>query len=228
MTFSRSFFRAAAVCSMLSAVTTLGLIFLPQWYASGDGLAARVARVGDPVYQLHAWIYLTHPLLTLTAGLAIAVRVRAIAPGRALVGGLGFVLWGFTEAFQQTWTLFAFDAWRRAYLEGDAALRAQMPVLVAVYDGLWNAMYVLLLIGFAVGNLLLGLALVRCRRFTRVIGLFLLGAAALTLHNLFGEVGGPTLTGAPAMWIYAALQPAGRALIGVWLWRAARETEALP
>jgi hypothetical protein len=103
-----------------------------------------------------------------------------------------------------------------------------MPVQVAVYDGLWNAMYVLLLIGFAVGNLLLGLALVRHAHFTRVIGLFLLGAAALTLHYLSGEVGGPTLTGGPAMWIYASLQPAGRVLIGVWLWRAARETEALP
>jgi hypothetical protein len=228
MTFSRSFFRAAALCSMLSAITTLALIFLPQWYPPGEGLAARMARVESPVYQLRAWIYLAHPFLTLTAGLAIAVRVRATAPGAALLGGLGFVLWSFTEAFQQTWTLFAFDAWRRAYLAGDASVRAQLPVQVAVYDGLWNAMYVLLLIGFALANLLLGLALLRNHRFTRLIGLLLLAACALTLHNFSGEVGGPTLSGAPAMWVYALLQPAGRVLIGVWLWRASRETEPLP
>ena len=54
------------------------------------------------------------------------------------------------------------------------------------------------------------------------------GARAHTLLYLSGEVGGPTLAGAPDLWIEAALQPAGRVLIGVWLWRVARETEALP
>lgn len=228
MGFGRSFYRAAAGCSMVSAVTTLGLIFLPLWYSTGDGFEARIARVGNPLYQLRAWMYLVHPFLTLTAGLAIAVRVRTIAPARALLGGLGFVLWGFTEAFQQCLTLFAFDPWRRAYLAGDAMQRAQLPAQVVLYNGLWDALYALLLIGFAIGHLLLGLALLRGGRLTRAIGVLLLAACALTINNLSGELHGPTLTGAPAMWVYALLQPAARALIAVWLWRAARETDELP
>lgn len=228
MRFSPSLFRVAAACSLLSALTTLGLIFLPEWYAAGEGFEGRMARVHDPAYQLRAWIYLVHPFLVLTAALAVALRVRAMAPASALFGALGFVLWAFTEALQQTWTLFAFDAWRRAYLAGDAALRAQMPVQAAVYDGLWNALYVLLLIGFAVGNLLLGAALLRQQRLTRVVGIFLLAAFALTLSNLSAEVEGPTLPASLGPWVYAALQPLGRVLIGVWLWRAAREADALP
>ena len=122
--FNPSFYKAAAVCSVISALTTLGLIFLPDVFAPIE----RMERVRAPVYVLYAWVYLVHPFLVLTAALAIAMRIRATASAAAVIGLLGFTLWGFTEAGQQTLTLFAFNGWRLAYLTADAATREQIRI----------------------------------------------------------------------------------------------------
>ena len=219
MTFSPSFYRTAALCSWLSAVTTLLLIFLPSWYLPAEGFEGRMARVHDPAYVLRSWVYLLHPFLVLMAALGVAMRMRRVAPGPVLVGSLGFLLWAFTEAAQQTLTLFAFDRWRAAYPLADEALKTQMRAQVAIYDGLWDALFVLLLLGFAIGNLLFGVALLRQGGFTRLVGGFFLAAFLLTLSILAGEVFGLSLPGPLNAWAYPAIQPLGRLLIGVWLWR---------
>jgi lipopolysaccharide export LptBFGC system permease protein LptF len=109
MRFTPSFYRLTALCSFASAVTTLGLIFLPGMLAPADDFAARMARVNDPVYRLYAWTYFVHPFLVVTAALAVAMRLRREAASLVIPGFLGFALWGATEAGQQAMTLFAFN-----------------------------------------------------------------------------------------------------------------------
>jgi hypothetical protein len=219
-----NFYRTAAVCSMISAVTTLGLIFLPRLFTPMEGFEGRMARVHDGWYQLRAWIYLVHPFLTGTAGLAVCLRIRAAAPVAAVVGAAGFAIWSFTEAAQQCLTMFAFDAWRSAYTAGDAAIQAQMPTLTTLYDEVWDAMYVLLLIGFVIGNIALGAAFVRRRGLARAIGALYLCAVLLTLFYLLPELGVPISLGPLEAWVYPATQPLARVLIGVWLWKHAAES----
>ena len=225
MRLTPNFYRTAAVFSMISALTTLGLIFLPRLFAPIDGFEDRMARVHDGWYQLRAWIYLVHPFLTGTAGLAVCLRIRATAPAAAVVGVVGFAMWAFTEAAQQCLTLFAFDAWRTAYVAGDVAIHAQMATLTTLYDELWDAMYVLLLIGFVIGNTTLGLVFVRWRGLTRIVGALYLCAVVLTLFYLLPELGIPVSLGPLEAWVYAATQPLARVLIGMWLWKRANETE---
>lgn len=146
----------------------------------------------------------------------------------ALAGVLGFTLWAFTEAAQQALTLFAFDRWRDAWLAGDPLAREHMGAGAFVYDGVWDAMYFLLLVGFAAGNGALGVALVQHRGFTRLTGAFFLAAFALTLTNIAGELRWFVTPAPLASWLYPAVQPLGRAVIGVWLWRAAVEGGPLP
>lgn len=215
----RTGLRVAAVASAASAVTTLLLIFLPWWYAPAPGFAGRMARVADAAYQLRAWTYLVHPFLAFGAALGVAalLRTRALAAS----GLFGFGLWTVTEAGQQCLTLFAFDRWRRAWLAGDPAVRATMELRAAIYDGLWDAAYVLLLIGFLLGNACFGATMMRMRGLARVVGLFFLAAAGLAVGNLLPELGGPTLPQALAAWLYPAIQPLGCLLIGAWLWREA-------
>jgi hypothetical protein len=225
--FAPNFYRTAAVFSVISAITTLGLIFLPRLFAPVEGFEGRMARVHDGWYQLRAWIYLVHPFLTGTAGLAMCVRIRATASAAALVGAAGFAVWAFTEALQQCFTLFAFDQWRLAYTAGDAAIHAQMPTLTALYDEVWDAFYVLLLIGFMIGNTALGQRFVRARGLTRIIGCFFLAAVLLTLFYLLPELGVPVSLGPLEAWVYPATQPLARVLIGVWLWRHAAEDSTI-
>lgn len=215
----RTFGRAAAAASAASAATTLVLIFAPSFFAPAPDFAGRMGRVADPAYQFRAWVQLVHPLLVFAAALGVTLALRARA--LAWAGLSGFALWAAVELAQQCLTLFAFDRWRRAWLAGDPAVRATMELRTAVYDGLWDAAYVLLLIGFLIGNGCFGGAMARTAGLTRAVGIFLLLAAALTLALLSAEVGGPALPEPLAFWLYPAIQPAGRLLLGAWLWRAA-------
>lgn len=226
---SSTFYYTAGVASIISAVTTLGLIFLPEFYAAQpEGIVGRMQRVTDAAYQLRAWTYLVHPFLAFTAALGIAVACRRLAPGLALAGILGYGLWAITEAGQQTLTLFAFDDWRRAWLSGDESMRATMELRASIYDGLWDSAYSLLLIGIILGSAFYCAMLLRLSdTLSRIVG-FLFGMAALMSINYFSnEVDGPTLPSAIGQWIYPAFQPIARILIGVWLLRVAKLGEPL-
>lgn len=223
MTFSHRFYKAAALCSAISVVTTLMLIFLPRVYGPVSGFEERMAVVGHPAYVLRSWAYLVHPLFVLVAALGVAASRRRVAGGPAAIGFLGFLLWAFTEAAQQALTLRTFDLWRAAWPAADEDTRVLLRTQIATYDALWDAMYFLLLIGFLIGNVFLGIALWRGRGLARVVSLFLFGAALLTLFILSGELKGPALPSPLDFWLYPALQPLGRLLIAVWLWRVATE-----
>lgn len=227
MQFGPTFYRTAAICSVLSAVTTLGLIFLPHFFAPVDGFEARMARVHDPAYVLRSWVYFIHPFLALMAGIAIAARIRTLATAFAVVGLLGFILWGFTEAAQQAMTLFAFDKWRVAFATADAATRAEIRTLAKLYDGLWDGMYFLILVAFVIGNSCLGAVLAHLPGVARAAGACMLAAVLLTLTLITRELGWFSLPEPLASWSYPAIQPLGRVLIGVWLWRTADESVPL-
>jgi hypothetical protein len=221
MTIDPRFYRVAAVCSWVSVATTLMLIFLPELFEPAPDFAARMARIQEGAYQLRAWAYLLHPFLVFTAALGIVLALRERAPVLAIGGFVGFLLWAFNEAGQQTMTLFAFDRWREAWQTADEGARQTIRINAAMYDGLWDGMYVLLLIGFAIGNACLGIALVTGGGLMRVVGIFMLMAFALTCVLFMGELGLKFLPEPLLHWAYPAVQPLGRALIGVWLWRQA-------
>lgn len=169
------------------------LIFLPELFNEITDFEGRMNRVHEPACVLRSWVCLLHPFLVLVAALAIAARIQRFAPARALIGILGFTLWAFTEAGQQTLTLFAFDKWRLAYAAADETARAAIRIQTSLYDGLWDAMYVLLLIGFTAGNLCFGAALLRASGLARIVRAFLIAAATLTLAFSVGEIRGPVL-----------------------------------
>jgi hypothetical protein len=228
MQFPVAFYRFAAVCSWVSALTTCLLIFLPEFYAPLDGFEGRMQRVHDPAYVFRSWVYLLHPFVTGAAALAVALRLRRVAPALVIPGLIGFLLWAVTEAAQQAVTLQAFDRWRVAYLAGDAAVRSTMQMRAAIYDGIWDAMFFLLLLGFFIGNVLYSIALWRGRALSKAVSVGYVGAAALTAFGISVEVGGPGLPSSIDAWLYPAIQPLARTLIGVWLWRNAAFDPSTP
>ena len=121
----------------------------------------------------------------------------------------------------------AFDRWRQAWLVADEAARSALRLQIGVYDGLWDAMYFLLLIGFFIGNTCYATVLLRRRGLSSVIGGFYLAAAVLTLQIFTVELGAPGLPEPWAGWVYPAVQPSGRVLIGVWLWGWADERKGV-
>ena len=95
-----------------------------------------------------------------------------------------------------------------------------MPANVMFYDAIWDAMYLLILLAFFVASILFALATWRGHgRLTKVLSFFYVGAAFITLDFISGELNGPTIPATISFWLYPALQPIARTLIGVWLWR---------
>jgi len=225
--FPVSFYRSAAVCSWISALTTCLLMFLPYLMVSAEGFEGRMQRVMDPAYVLRAWAYLLHPFVTGFAALAVAMRLRRLAPAIVIPGVIAFLLWAATEAAQQAVTLQMFDTWRSAYLAGDAAVRSTMELRTAIYDDLWDALYFLLLIAFFIANVLYGIAMWRGKYLSKALSVGYFCAAALTATLISVEAGGPGLPAAIEAWIEPAVQPLARALIGVWLWRNAADDPAV-
>ena len=220
MRFSRTFYRGAALCSLVSAITTLGLIFLPKLYQPVSGFEERMALTQNPAYVLRSWVYLVHPFLVVTAALAVAARCRFRAAGAASLGFLGFGVWGATEAAQQTLTLVALDrTWRAAWTTASEAERQLIRGHVATYDALWDSLYLLILIAFFAGSVFLAVATGAHTGLARWVSIAYVGGAVVTLVILVPELGGPGLPAGSTEWLYPAIQPAGRALTGVWLWR---------
>lgn len=225
MTIDPRFYRVAAICSFISVVSTLCLIFLPELFEPAPDFAARMGRVHEAPYLLRSWVYLLHPFVVFTAALGVALAIHRRSPVLAIAGMAGFLMWAFNEAGQQTLTLFAFDRWRLAWEGADEAARAALRVNAVMYDGIWDGMYMLLLIGFAIGNACLGAALLQDAGFTRIVGGFLLAACALTVLLFLNELGVRLLPAAALDASYPLIQPLGRALVGIWLWRCAGGVE---
>lgn len=192
-----TFYRIAAFASLPSAATTLAPIFARDFSPSPADLPHHMALVEHPVHRFRAWVYLAHPFLVFAAVLGLATTWHRRRPGLTTVGIASFALWAATEAARQCLTLFAFDRWRRLWIAGDVALRETMTIGAAVYDGLLDAAYVLLIIGFFIGNLCLAIALASGRGLDLAVALLLLLAALLTGTISIVEFGGPSLlTGA--------------------------------
>ncbi len=227
MTLPKSYYQTAGIASILSSATTLILIFGPEFYVTlPAGLEGRMQRVADPVYQLRSWTYFVHPFLVFTACIGLAFACRRLAPALALFGLLAMGLWALTEAAQQALTLFAFDDWRRAWLAGDPAVRATIEVRAAIYDGLWEAAYSLLLFGIIVGSTLFAAILLRLPDWlSRAAGGLFALAAIQSILIQSGELGGPVLPESIAYWAYPLTQPLARILLGLWLLRVARDGE---
>ena len=220
MLFSRDFFRAAALCSFVSAFTTLGLIFLHHWYPAAQSLEERVAREAHPVYTAYLWIYFVHPFFTLTAALAAAINLARRSAGTALTGFMFFFIWGFTEMAQQSLTLIArHQIWSAAYRRtSDEASRAAIANFLQGYDAVWDGLYALIVVAFLLANLLYGIAAWKGPELTRYVSWAYLAAAFLGIFTVGSGLG---WWNEPAAvdWIYPLIQPAARAFIGVWLWR---------
>jgi hypothetical protein len=234
MHFSSRFYQTAAVASVISAVTTLGLIFLPYFYHGTLGMVPtfedNIRRIHDPAYTGRLWIYFFHPFFVATAALGIAMRKRREAAGLVVPGFLLFCLWAFTEMLQQAISLVANHyTWRMTYKTSSPEMQQMIQSQMFGFEAIWNGMYMLLLVGFIGANLLYSRAMSGPSLLERALRWMFLAAAVLSIFNWISVFPlRPFQMVTSSMdrvltWVYPLLQPLARTLVGVWLWRNAVE-----
>ena len=101
-----------------------------------------------------------------------------------------------------------------------------MEVRAAIYDGLWEAAYSVLLFGIILVSTFFAAILLRMPdTLSHLVGGIYALAAIQSVFIQSGELGGPVLPETLAFWVYPATQPIARILIGVWLLRVALRGE---
>jgi hypothetical protein len=204
---------------MASSVTTLGLIFLPRLVPEAPDLESQAALVRDPAYMTRVWVALFHPLVVLVGALGVLLSRFSKSPGASACGFLFFLLWAGTEGIQQSLVLVTLNwTWRAGYaVSRDFSLESPLRSFEAVSDGL----FFFLVIAFIAANLCYAAAVWDRGRLSRTLSLFFVLAAGLGLVSLLTSFGRGILPESVMALAYPAIQPAGRFLTGVWLWRGA-------
>ena len=216
------FLKLTAVCSLLGALTTALLIFLPNTTAVDDPTPALLSQ--DNLYMAKKWILFLHPQVNFIASLGVACLFIRKFPLQVLLGSFFLLIWCYTEMAQQAFVIDALNQmWRTEYLSADHNEKEAYYTLFKVAGGLSDSYYFLLLYGFGLGTLLFALAFIQTSGLGRWIGYVLVFIGVLSLLAFATYYLGLTaladLVGWIYKWIYAWLQPAVRIAIGVWLFK---------
>jgi hypothetical protein len=211
----------AAFCSILGAITTILLIFLPSPVAVD--FEAQAALHENALYMAKMWILFVHPQVNLIASLGLAVILIRNHPLKILLGTLFLCVWAYTEISQQALIIDALNGyWRPGYLGSeDYDRRVLYRTLIEGAGALSDSKYFLVIYGFGLGSLLFGLALKNSENFGKWIGYSLIFIGFLSLASFVRYYLGLGFL-SPAVdfcyaWIYPYLQPAVRIAIAIWL-----------
>ena len=221
MKFDATFFKIASVCAIISSITTFLLWFLPFGYSQPSNLDERIALHTNPFYMGRLWVNFAHIYFALIAYWAVVAKKSSESAGFVSLGFIFFLIWGITELMGVSVLIFALNyEWRKTLAsQPDEAARTMLLTNINAFNDVWNALFFLLLIAFLLGTLFYGLALWKGKGLERILSICFLLAVPLTLFIIADGYGGLTWFSLLVTWIYPALQPISRFLLGVWLWK---------
>ncbi|MBA3713189.1 MAG: hypothetical protein H0W76_12190 [Pyrinomonadaceae bacterium] len=222
MRFSVTFFKATAVCAILSGVTTLGVHLLPPTDIGAMNFEQRIALHSDSFYIFRLWVVVLHILLVVASMWGVAAKKLNTSAGVIVIGFLGYLLFALSELLRTSVVLFAVNrAWRAQYAqETSEAVRAMLRANMIGWAGVSEALFFLLLLGFFIGNLFYGLAFVRGTGLEKTVGVVLLVWSAITLTGIAGDYIEISSVPQPSEWVAWTFQPLARLLVGAWLWKS--------
>jgi len=221
------FFRMAGFASLLSALTTSLLLFLPEPEAAG--FSAKLALHSNELYLLKKWILLFHPMFAYLAMTALAVHFFK-SKAHLVVPGMFFgLIWAMTEMAQQAYTIVALNNhWRPSYQAAtDESVQNAIFSQLNGYYPIWDSMYFLIILGFGIASLLFGIALLSGNKFAKVLAVINILIGLFSILNFVSDYLQVTsllpLVSLWYEWFYSYLQPLWRILLAVWLWMLAHQ-----
>lgn len=218
----RTYLRFASVCAFGLAVTTLVVWWLSRQVAQPATFEDRLALAANSYNLARLWTSLLHMLLGFAAMLGAYVAIKPRSSGFATFGLAMFFAWMLVEMVAVSIGLFAVNAgWRAGYAAADVQTQAAFKMLLAGWPAVFDGLYFVLAVSFVIGSLIFGAMAARGKGIERVAGGFLVAGAVLGIFFLWSGYGGPQWPETVAGFVYPVVQPLGRAILGLWLWRAA-------
>ncbi len=223
-----NFLKITAICSVLGAITTVLLIFLPNPIAID--FEARALLHQNSLYLSKLWILFVHPQVNFIGSLGICFLLVRKYQSRMILGTLFLLIWALTELSQQALLIDALNQiWRPGYLGAeDEVSKSMFSTLITAASGISDSKYFVVIYGFGLGNLLYGLALKNISGYAKWIGYSLIFIGILSLSS-FGRyyLGLSFLNGFADFsykYIYPYLQPTVRVAIGIWIYNEMKKS----
>ncbi len=217
-----SFFKLAAICSLLGATTTALLIFLPQ--TSAPDFETQVLLHQNQLYLTKLWILFFHPQFNLIASLGLGLLLFKKKPWAIIIGSLFLACWAYTEMRQQAFLIDALNQmWRPNYLaEVEDDQRHMYRTLIKGMGGINDSHYFVVIYAFGMGSLLFGWAMLKEQNWGRYLGGALVFIGLLSLASFGRYYLGVSFLNPPVdfsyRWVYPYLQPLVRIGIAVWIY----------
>jgi hypothetical protein len=221
--FTPRFFRFAAVCALLTALTTLVVHVMPNLWSNATSFEQQVELRLNPLYLTNRWVVLLHCTLVVVSMFALGLPAARRAPAAVIFGFLAFVCFAFTEMVRTAISIFAINRnWRAVYASTvDPATRERFRAFIESYSGINDALFFIFYTAFIVGLICYGFAFLRTNGSMSQLGILFTVWALLNLPGWIDAVIGTELLGRYFEWVGPVFQPLARAWIGVWLWKNA-------
>lgn len=218
--FSPTFFRLTALCAFFTVATTLSIHGMPALWSDVQGFEQRQLLYRQPLYRAYFFIVFVHCFLVAASMFGIAVAKFRQAPALISFGLLGYFIFSFTELLRTSVNLIAVNKiWRPTFAGAtDPAVQNTLREQLTAFSAVSESLFFLFLIGFTLGNLFYGSALIRGKGLERLVGALLLIWVGLSTPAILQTAFGWPLTQYLG-WVGAGYQPLVRAALGLWLWR---------
>lgn len=213
--------KLGGLASVVTAVTTFFLWYLPTTYQVAPGFEGAVALHAEPGYMARLWINFIHVFIALFAYGAVAFVLKSRAPTWAIVGFIAFAFWCLVEAVGVSINIWAVNnTWRAEYLAADVAQQSVIRGSLYTFAGIWDGIFFVVLVTFLIATICYGAALWGDDFVSKILSILFWMAAPLTLIIMLDRYFGANLS-QWITWSYPTLQPISRALMGIWLFKMA-------
>ena len=228
MNFTPRFFRLAAVCALLTALTTLVVQVMPNLWNDAKSFEQQVELRLNSLYLTNRWVVLLHCALVVVSMFALGLPAMRRAPVAVIFGFLAFACFGFTEILRTAISIFAINRnWRAVYASAvDPVTRERFRAFIESYSGINDALFFIFYTAFTVGLICYGIAFLRTNANMSRLGILFTVWAVLNLPGWIDAVIGTELLGRYFEWVGPVFQPLARTLIGIWLWKNAGRAAA--
>lgn len=215
--FSKKFYRFAALCAIISGVTTFLLWALPFGYQ--DGKVSSASLHTNNFYLARWWVNFFHVFFALFAYWAVVAKKMRTEAGAVSLGFICFLIWGITELLGVSVLLFAVNFnWRTNLAAAtDQAAKSALEANIGIFADVWDAMFFLLLAAFLGGSLFYGISFIRNSGLEKIVGICFLLAVPLTFFIILGGYTSFMFFDPLVLYLYPVLQPVSRILLGFWL-----------
>jgi hypothetical protein len=217
---SAKFTKIAAICTLLTALTTVCIHWLPGAWSDVTTFEQRAELRNNTTYLAYLWIAIVHCFLVVISMYAIKLYREKATPALVSLGFVAFVGFAFTELLRTSINIFAVNrGWRAGYAGAtDEAARETFREAITVLGGVNDAFFFIFFTCFTLGTLCYGLSLARSSGWSQKIGWMMILWAALNIPGLINTVTGGDHFGSLFSWVGPYFQPLARAAIGVWMW----------